>query len=671
MQRRDFLSLGLTTASLASFSHKALANTPAVDLSRAEGWDYPAIDALLPFGHGLKSGDPLADRVVIWTRVSIPDSRGWLAADPQGLTEVAVDWVVARDPELTAPVAQGQVLTNAQADWTVKIDVDGLQPATDYWFAFAALGRGSIIGRTRTAPAPDDRQTPVRVMQTACSKYWAGYFSMYGRMADRNDVDVLIHSGDHIYNKQNANRGTIRLPEAALAEEDYEHIDVRDWARPEEVGRRYALYCTDPDLLRAHAALPFVIMPDQHDTTDKDDRGIYGGDGVSNAQAAEYFHLWNADRPLAADGSGSFAAQPRVNLNLSAPRGEHARLFYKHLPYGGLLDIISIDMRRSQESDKSNPFLSEAQWAFLEQALQSSADRGVTWRVMVNGVCMSQMNLLDSPVIPDSVREEFFGGPDLNGVLVYGGWNDADADRRRLYAYLRSLNLHANLVLTGDIHGQFVAELVEDNELPAYVPGTGLGTLGRPVGVEIMTGATSGGADEVAAATGYEAANGRPPGMDPQFQSVWVPGARPVAKALEAAIRLATPNLRYSEWSDDAYALLHLTPDQAICELWRVDKRDPDSAENLMWQGRIDPEHMNVQAQRPATPTQGGRRSAGISNPPIQYTSGTPAASRAQRSGAGGSMGLAALAAAGLVALRQRRATSADPDGEPPEGTES
>lgn len=657
MQRRTFLSLGLSTASLASFSTQARAATPQVNLSRPAGWDYPAIDELLPFGHGIKSGDPLADRVVIWTRISIPDSRGWLVADPQGLTEVAVDWIVAEDPELTRPVAQGQVLTSAAADWTVKIDVDGLNPATDYWFAFAALGRGSIIGRTRTAPPPSDRSTPVRLMQTACTKYWAGYFSMYGRMADRNDVDVLIHSGDHIYNKQNADRGTIRLPEAAMATENYEHIDVRDWARPEEVGRRYALYCTDPDLLRAHAAVPFVIMPDQHDTTDKDDRGIYGGDGVSNAQAAEFFHLWNADRPLAADGSGAFAAQARVNLNLNAPRGEHARLFYKHLPYGGLLDIISIDMRRSQETDKDNPFLSQAQWDFLERTLQSSADRGVHWRVMINGVCMTQMNVLDSPAIPDSVREEFFGGPDANGVLVYGGWNDADADRRRLYAQLRALELHANIVLTGDIHGQFVAELVEDNELPAYVPGTGLGTLGRPVGVEIMTGATSGGADEVAAATGYEAANDRPPGMDPQFQSLWMPGARPVAKALEAAIRLATPNLRYSEWSDDAYALLHLEPEQATCELWRVNKRDPESSEDLMWQGVIDREQMNIQAQRPATATLGNRRSAPVGNPPAQFPAQPSATARSQISG-GGSLGLAALAGAGLLALRQRQTHS-------------
>ncbi len=663
LPRRDALKLLGATAAASVFgpSAAAFASRSAVEFSRPEAWDYPAVDALLPFGHGVKSGDPLPDRVIIWTRISIPDAAGWLSPAPQGLSSVPVSWLMARDRELQDVVAQGETSTNAAADWTVKVDVDGLESASTYWFAFACLGRTSIVGRTRTAPGPEDDPSEVRVVQTACSKWWAGYFSMYGRLADRNDVDVLLHAGDQIYHQQKANRGTIRLPPAALAEEDYQHIDVRDWARPEEVGRRYALYATDPDLLRAHAALPFVIMPDQHDTADREDRGLYGLGGVSNADAAEQFHLWNADRPVAADGSGRFDAAPRINLNLNPPRGEHARLFYKHLPYGQLLDIICIDMRRSREIDKSAPFLSPQQWSFLERVLSESAQRGVAWRVLLNGVSMTQMNLLDSPAVPDSVREEFFGEA-ANGVLAYAGWNDFPAERQRLYTLLRQLGLLENIVLSGDIHGQFVAELIEENEAPAYLRGTGLGSYGPPVGVEIMSGMSSGGADEVSATEAYQVAYGRPPGMDPEFQELWVPAGRAAAKLLEADILANTPNMVYAEWSDDAYALCHLRSAAAVCELWRVNKRDPHSGEDLMYQFSVDVGVMNIRPALVAEPSSGERRAQAYGQPqravdfsPLSGEATEPDDFRSGSGGRGGAVSLFSLILTCLALWMRRR----------------
>ena len=668
--RRTLLKLLGATAGASAFgaAPRALAQD-GISLERPAGWDYPAADALLPFGHGVKSGDPLHDRVVIWTRVSIPDPGGWLVAMPQGIGEVDVAWVVARDRALQDVVARGETTTERGADWTVKIDVDGLEPATTYWYAFAALGRTSVVGRTRTAPAPGDAVSEVRVMQTACSKWWAGHFAMYGRMADRDDVDVLLHAGDHIYNQENGNRGNIRLPEAALLLDDpYQHIDCRDWARPEEVGRRYALHAADPDALRAHAAVPFVIMPDQHDTADKDDRGIYGGDGVSNAEAAAYFHLWNADRRLAADGSGRFDAEPRVNLNLAPHRvaGEHARLFYKHLPFGALLDIVTVDMRRSREGNGDAPFLSDAHWAFLERVAADSAARGVAYRVFVNGVAMTQMNAVDLPVIPDSLRERIFRTDALNGILAYGGWNDVPDDRVRLYALLRAQGLVDNIVLTGDIHGQFVAELVEENEAPAYIRGTGLGTYGTPVGVEIMTGMTSGGADEVVAAALYEAAQGRSPGLDLRFQEVNVPAARPVVQLVEAALKLATPNLIHADWVPDAYALVHVTAERATGELWNVDKRDPASGETLSYQFDMPRGVVNIARRRQPEATRGARVAApfgaATAADPAVFASSEPAPPDAG-SGSGGAMGGAALVLAAAAAARGWLSARDDADG--------
>lgn len=583
-----------------------------VDWDNRGSWDFPVVESLMPFGHGVKSGDPLFDRVVLWTRISIPDPGGWLIQNPQGITEVPVKWVVATDKALSNIVASGDTTTNQTADWTVKIDVDQLQPSTTYWYAFAALGFTSIVGRTKTAPHPDDDITEARILQTSCSKWWGGYFSMYGHIADHNDVDVLLHCGDHIYNKQSPNRGALRMPDGV--DEDYDHIDVRDWARPEEVGRRYAFYATDPDLIRAHAAVPFVIMPDQHDTQEKDDRGIYGGDGVSHTDGAEQFHLWNADRPLAADGSGNFAAEPRINLNLNPVSGEQARLFYKRLPWGKLADIITIDMRRNQEDDKNADFLSAAHWAFLENSIADSATRGAKWRIIVNGVCLTQLRTsVNLDILPEPLRGTVFSfAEDTTGLPdYYPGWSEDDASRQRFYSLLRN-HSSDNLVVSGDIHGEFVSELIENPDDPSYIPG-----ITPPLGVEIMTGMSSSGLDEDLAAQAYTNANGgNKPGMDPSFTEVYIPGAQGPADVLETAIRSSNPNLMYIEWSDDAYALLDLRSNQATTELWRVNKRQQNAPQDLMYQMTVAPGAMNVRQVALPSATAGSNAVEAVDNPP-------------------------------------------------------
>src|SRR5687767_9645830 len=126
-----------------------------------------------PFRHAVASGDPESDRVVIWTRVSA-------AAGP-----VPVDWVVARDPDLRVRVAGGIAEAHPERDWTVHVDVAGLQPASTYFYGFRALGASSPVGRTRTLPSGSaDR---FRLAMVSCAKYNAGYFNAYRRIAARSD----------------------------------------------------------------------------------------------------------------------------------------------------------------------------------------------------------------------------------------------------------------------------------------------------------------------------------------------------------------------------------------------------------------------------------------------------------------------------------------------------
>jgi alkaline phosphatase D len=140
------------------------------------------------FQHGVASGDPLTDRVVIWTRVT--------SAHP----EVSVDWTFARDEDVRNVVASGQVTASAERDHTVHVDVEGLEPGATYHYGFAVEGESSPVARTWTLHSDPER---VRFSICSCAKFNAGFFNAYACMAERDDLDFLLHMGDYIYEASN------------------------------------------------------------------------------------------------------------------------------------------------------------------------------------------------------------------------------------------------------------------------------------------------------------------------------------------------------------------------------------------------------------------------------------------------------------------------------------
>lgn len=320
-----------------------------IDFVPPEGWDYPAVIALLPFGHGVASGDPLADRVILWTRITVPDTRGWTVADPQGLDEIPVAWVIATDPELSRVVSSGLVRTRRALDWTVKVDADGLDSATTYYYAFAALGRTSVVGRTRTAPGPQDEVAELRIAHASCSSYWSMDFHPYRRIAERDDLDLMLHAGDYVYEFVD----TKQWYRARNDIFDLEHVDFRNWRNADECGRRYAMYRSDPDLLRAHQNVAFAIIGDNHDWDSETDPDT--GITFTTAEAARVFWLWTPCRPPLPDGSGEFGPSPGTDTQVPPPALEHATLQYRHLPYGRLGHILLIDMRHQRDRAREAP----------------------------------------------------------------------------------------------------------------------------------------------------------------------------------------------------------------------------------------------------------------------------------------------------------------------------
>lgn len=533
-----------------------------IDFSPPDGWDYPVVEALLPFGHGVASGDPLADRVILWTRISVPDARGWQVADPQGLTEIPVAWVIATDPALENVVGSGRVTTNRALDWTVKIDAAGLASATTYYYAFAALGRTSIIGRTRTAPGPDDDVNELRIVNIACTSYWSMDFHPYARIAERDDLDLICHAGDHVYEFVD----TKQWYRARRDRFDEADVDFRNWRNKDENGRRYALYYSDPDLLRARQSVPFAIIGDNHDWDNQTDPET--GIEFTTAESAQVFWLWTPCRPPRPDGSGEFNPPPGPDAQVPVPRVEEAMFQYRHLPYGRLGHVILIDMRYRRESEAASPMarlLSTAQADWLRRVLAASRD--TRWRCIVNQINLSQLGVFNPPA---GVLLETLG-LNLRGPELYPGWGQVPGAREELFAFLREEGIVDNLVFSGDSHGWFAYDLVEDNSLPAYNPLTGGGLLGA-VGVELVPSAFGRpGGQEVIAGALYEVANGGPPKADSAaFLRNWVPLALAPTLALEAAAQLVNLNLRYFNWRTYGYGLNHLTPEAATIELWEV-----------------------------------------------------------------------------------------------------
>ncbi|WP_221796838.1 alkaline phosphatase D family protein [Oceanobacter mangrovi] len=236
------------------------------------------------FGHGVASGDPLADAVIIWTRVTPYE-------DAEDDAEAEVDYVVATDEALTSVVASGTVTTTADADYTVKVDVTGLSANTTYYYQFSAAdGETSTLGTTKTLP--EGSVDSVKLAVCSCSNFPAGLFNVYAEIAN-SEADAVVHLGDYIYeygsNEYPTEDADGRQPEPAaelLTLDQYRH--------------RYAQYHTDTNLQAAHAAKPFICVWDDHelandtyiDGAENHDEATEGSFAERRAAAIQAYHEW-------------------------------------------------------------------------------------------------------------------------------------------------------------------------------------------------------------------------------------------------------------------------------------------------------------------------------------------------------------------------------------------
>ena len=215
-----------------------------------------AVDA--DFLHGVASGDPLADRLIIWTRAT--------PASPVP-APIRVRWAVAEDPGFTRIAASGEAQTGPERDFTVKVDVAGLKPGRAYWYRFTA-GKTSPVGRASTLPA--GRLDKLTLAFVTCSLYPNGWFNAYHHIGQSETLDAVVELGDYIY-------------EYGAADSDYGMENGRKLGRiPEpphalltlaDYRTRYAQYRRDPDLQAAHARAPWICVWDDHEVANDSWKG--------------------------------------------------------------------------------------------------------------------------------------------------------------------------------------------------------------------------------------------------------------------------------------------------------------------------------------------------------------------------------------------------------------
>lgn len=254
----------------------ALAITAGVAAACVDQSAAPLYAGKLGFRHGVASGDPTADRVVIWTRVT-PDGGG----------VVPVRWIVARDEGLGAIVRSGEVQAKPEADYTVKVDVDGLSPGQRYFFGFLAGSERSPVGRTRTLPGAGVAE--VKLAVASCASFSHGFFNAYEAIAKRGDVDFVIHLGNYIFEDGlSGYGGEEALALARLPRPNIECVTLEDYRA------RHAQFKEEPELQAAHAATPWFVIWDDHEIA-----AGANATGAANHQRDDGEGEWTARKALA------------------------------------------------------------------------------------------------------------------------------------------------------------------------------------------------------------------------------------------------------------------------------------------------------------------------------------------------------------------------------------
>jgi alkaline phosphatase D len=481
------------------------------------------------FTHGLASGDPLPDRVILWTRFVTPDGQGG-----------RIGWEVAKDEAFTRIVAKGVAIASPFNDYCAKVDARGLQPNGRYFYRFISASGMSPIGRTRTAPAAG--HDPLTIALFSCSNLPFGHFNAYAHAAMREDIDLCVHVGDYVYEYP---RGTYPSFDQALRgrwiEPAGEMIHLSDYYQ------RYASYRADPDLQEVHRQKPFAVVWDDHELANnawwegaQNHQPQSEGNWVDRRAAAFKAYVdWMpirvfANEPLRIYRRLDWGQTASILMLDTRLIGRDAQLDWQEVMApalaqgeGAVIKAVA-DLAGGKLIDPKRSLLGARQETWLESELKRAKARGTDWAVLAQQVIFGQQfgsseaARLLAPDAPAG-RKQFIN---LTGELAKRGlewnldsWGGYPAARGRAIAAMEQFGPNVS-ILAGDSHNTWLNDIAGAKGL---------------AGVEFAGGSVSS------------------PGFETTLSQA-AEGER------EAVIRAANPLLKWADVTNRGYGVLRYSP---------------------------------------------------------------------------------------------------------------
>lgn len=409
-----------------------------------------------PFRHGVASGEPGPDRMLLWTRLTV--------ARP-----TVGQWIIASDPGLRTIVGRGRYEAGPERDYTVKVMVAGLKPGRDYWYRFEAEGEYSPIGRTRTLPIGAVRD--LHIATACCAMYLIGYFHAYRAIAELPRLDAILFLGDYIYEfgkSHYASLGTLRMPDPP-----HDTLTLDDYRR------RFAQSRAEADLQAAHARAPWICIWDDHEIADDDwMHGAAGHkperDGDFEARKAAAVQAWYEWMPVYDPAPGN-----PYGINRSVRFGDLATLIIpetrlqsrqQRLNLATDVDFITdaagrrVPDRtgfRKKLADPSRTMIGERQLAWVGEEMMQAAEQKQPWVLLGSSTVMADYDYPDmrkwAPA--SGALAPFFEATGLElPILNLDSWSGYAAERDKIYAHIRRSGVRT-VVLSGDSHMAWVNRL--------------------------------------------------------------------------------------------------------------------------------------------------------------------------------------------------------------------
>jgi len=389
-----------------------------------------------PFALGVASGDPWPDGFVIWTRIA---PKPLEPGGGIGERSIEVAWAVAADERLSKVLRKGVFKTAPDAGHSVHVELEGLEPARDYFYRFSVGGEHSATGRTRTLPAAGSAVSQLRFALAGCQRYEDGYYTAYGHLA-RENFDFVFHYGDYIYERSAAHaRQNRKVLTREMPGDPGECVTLEDYRN------RYGIYKLDPDLQAAHASTPFVMSFDDHEVRDEWAGAKIGKLSRPQAMARRTaaFQAWYEHLPL---------------RRAQRPSGPDIQA-YRRFQAGSLLGMDVLDTRQhrslqacgggsvaecAEARDVRRSLLGETQERWLHEGFRNRETR---WNTIAQQVPVMRFDRNPDPDVLEVSMDK---------------WDGYVATRDRLFAAAEVAKLSNLVVLTGDVHVNMAAELKKE-----------------------------------------------------------------------------------------------------------------------------------------------------------------------------------------------------------------